>query len=377
MKVAIDLKNLWLYGKGIGTFTVNLLNDLAAGEAHPDIQLQLHSPSFENEELNFVKNNPRLQRIVTGAFNKKSKLAKLNYDQRVLLRSLSHHQSDVLFSPYFDVPFLWKKPMITTIHDLSILERKEAYGKAFYLYYKILLQKAVKQSQVIVTVSNYSKEKIIETFGIPEDRVKIIYNKIHHSFFNNHIKGEESAAKVKVQYNLPDEFILYTGGLEARKNIDLLINGIDNARRKYSSIPPLVVTGVSPNAVSSAYKELLKKEAIILLDYLPYYHIISLYKLATLIVNTSTYEGFGIPVLEGLTLQKPMLCSDIPVYKEIGKDYVHYFKNNDSASFEQQLILFFRGKLSGINQSGMADQAAYFNNKNYSEDFFKMINQYI
>jgi glycosyltransferase involved in cell wall biosynthesis len=375
MKVAIDLKNLWLYGKGIGTFTLNLLHDLAVGEMPPSIQLQLHSPSFENKELDFVKNNPRFQQVITGTFDKKSRLAKLNYDQRVLLKSLAHRQSDVLFSPYFDVPFLWNKPMITTIHDLSILERKQAYGKAFYLYYKTLLQKAVKSSQVIVTVSNYSKDKIIETFGIGDDRVKIIHNKIHPSFLNSRNQAQGQTAKIKARYNLPDEFILYTGGLEARKNIDLLINGIASARRKYSAIPPLVITGVSPGGISSAYKDLMKKDAIILLGYLPYDDIVSLYSLATLIVNTSSYEGFGIPVLEALTLQKPLLCSDIPVYKEIGKGYVHYFKNNDRESFEEQLLLFFSGKFASFQHSGMAGQAAYFNSKNYSETFFQLINQ--
>src|SRR5579875_687109 len=100
MKVGFDLKNLWLYGKGIGTFTLNLLNDLSSGPNQSETLIQLYSPSFDIDGLELIVGN-QFQKINTSAFDKKAKFAKVKYDQITFLQSLKKHRSDVLFSPYF------------------------------------------------------------------------------------------------------------------------------------------------------------------------------------------------------------------------------------------------------------------------------------
>lgn len=376
MKAAFDLKNLWLYGKGIGTFSLNLLHDVAASTAHPNVCVQLYSPSFDSPSLDFVKANPRFQKIPTGPIQKKSRVDKVKYDQWTLPNSLRRHKPDVLFSPYFDIPLLWNKPAVTTVHDLSIFEGKEGYGAGFYLYYKMLLQKALRQSSFIVTVSHFSKKKIVETFSVPEEKIKIIYNKVPLAFLQRSgLISAEEKKRLKVAYNLPDEFILYTGGLEKRKNIGLLVQGWKTAKQRHRHIPDLLVTGIGPEAVTDEYRELLTDERIRLLPYLPYGDLTGLYKMASLLVNASGYEGFGIPVLEALTVQQAVLCSGIPVYREVGERCAHYFESGNTESFAQQLGRFFKGELPAIDPTAMAERAAFFNGKNYAETFFQLITQ--
>lgn len=373
MTVAIDLKNLWLYGKGIGAFTINLLHDLAESELCEDISIQLYAPSFDMPDLKILEGHSRFTLIPTYSFNKQSRLSKLYYDQFGLLKYLSKHKPDILFSPYFDMPLGWRKKIVTTVHDLSILEQKENYGRAFYSYYQMLLRKAVNQSSCIVTVSEYSAGKIKEVFNLPEEKIRIIYNKAPKQFLNSEMDPSHMET-VRVKYSLPDKFLLYTGGIEARKNIRLLLAGFRQARHRNPGIPPLVITGISKEKQNGEFRELLQGEDIIVLQYLPYEDIVALYGLAALIVNTSTYEGFGMPVLEAITVQAPMLCTDIPAYREIGKRNAYYFRNNDQADFEAQLNAFFSGSLPALQPHEMQEQAVFYNDRNYASVFFNMIN---
>lgn len=375
MKVAFDIKNLWLHGKGIGTFTLNLIKDIGACNDHRDVSVELYSPSFEMQALSQTVTE-RFKKVTTSTFNKKSKIGKLTYDQLGLFYSLQKHKANLLFSPYFDIPLAWYKPLITTVHDLSIYERRKSYTAAFYIYYEMLLRKSIQRSSFIVTVSEYSKRKIVENFPFAEDKIRVIYNKVPHVFLNlRKAPHRENVAKIRTHYKIPDEFILYTGGIEARKNINLLIEGIHAARKEYRSIPPLIITGITLKSLNEQTKRLIEQHNVRVLDFLPYEQMFYLYKSASLVVNTSSYEGFGIPVLEALTLEIPMLCSDIPVYKEIGKNSVYYFENNNQLSFQNQLINFFSGKMYSISEEEMKKQAAFFNDRNYSDVFFQMINE--
>ncbi len=377
MKVAFDIKNLWLHGKGIGTFTLNLIKDIGACKDYRDVSVELYAPSFEIQALSQIATE-RLKKVTTSTFNKKSKIGKLAYDQVGLFYSLKKHNANLLFSPYFDIPLAWYKPLITTVHDLSIYERRKSYNTAFYIYYEMLLRKSIKRSSFIVTVSEYSKRKIAENFPFAEDKIRVIYNKVPHVFLKLHkTYDQENLAKIRSCYQIPDEFILYTGGIEARKNINLLIEGIHAARKEYKSIPPLIITGVTLKSLSERNKRLIDQHNVRVLNFLPYEQMFYLYKSASLVVNTSSYEGFGIPVLEALTLKIPMLCSDIPVYKEIGKNCVYYFENNNQVSFQNQLIKFFSGKMQSIGEDEMKKQAAFFNERNYSSVFFQMIKESI
>lgn len=375
MNVAFDLKNLWLYGKGIGAFSLNLLYDLS-GKVMPDgLQIQLYAPSFNIAELDSIAANRSFQRIATDVFDKKSKWDKLKYDQHIFYKSLRRNKADLLFSPYFDIPLRWQKPLIATIHDLSIYDKKGGYGKAFYMYYNRLLRKAVHASSYIVTVSDFSRQLLIEKLHLPPERVKVMYNKVLPAFLQSAQASLDTGiwTKLKTEYRLPDSFILYTGGLEARKNISLLVGGLAGARSNAPDVPPVVITGLKGRVAPAAYSAILSGNHIILADFLSVEELACLYKKASLVVNTSAYEGFGIPVLEALTMGSPMLCSDIPVYKEVGKDHVHYFAEGNQSSFEEAVIAFFRNQLPRLNTTESILWTDHFNKRNYAELFVDLV----
>ncbi len=376
MNIGFDLKNLWLYGKGIGSFTTAILRDINNYSTNKADNLQLFSPSFDIEDLSFLKQSNNFSTIETLPPSKESKYEKVLYDQITLLRALKNAKSDILYSPYFDVPLFWNKPLITTIHDLSIFELGNIYGRGYFIYNKMLLKNALKKSSFIITVSEYSKKKIIDVFGYAEDKIFVFYNKLPNTFTNFRINyNNELEKKIKEKYLLPNEFILYTGGLEKRKNIPLLFKAFKKAR-KLGKAPLLVITGAKTIAEETPeFAYLLNQNDILLLDLLPKEYMPYLYNLCTLVINTSYYEGFGIPILEAITMNKPILCSDIPVFKEIGKDAVLYFKNNNAEDLTLKIIDFFLCQGKHIETDTLNKVSSLFNNQSYASIFFDLIHQ--
>jgi len=178
MKTGIDLKNLWLYGKGIGAFTTAVLNDIGTESVNrTDEPISLFAPTDDFKSAKKLSENNRFKVIQTGAFDKKSRFEKLKYDQWTLYRSLTEHNIDLLFSPYYDIPVLWTKAVITTVHDLSIIELPGIYSKGYFYYNKLLLERALSKSLFVVTVSEYSKEKISSVYGIEREKIKVVYNR--------------------------------------------------------------------------------------------------------------------------------------------------------------------------------------------------------
>lgn len=363
MKIGIDLKNLYLYGKGIGNFLISLLDDLS--EIHFDkLDFLLLAPKIKNEIKDISFDSFHID--IVAEIDKSSKISKVLYDQIFVLKALNKNSVDLLFSPYFDIPFFWNRKLITTIHDLSIIHLKSQYNFFFYQYYNLLLKKAIRQSSFIYTVSESSKKEIIKEYKYPEENIFVLYNRVSDNLISFQAIDENEKARFRNEitliYNLPKDFILYTGGIENRKNIPLLIDGLNLARKECLEVPKLVITGYDPITHKQYDRWLQTNPNVILLPLVDKNVIPVLYDLCSCVVNTSSYEGFGIPILEGLTLGKPIICSDIPVYREIADGIAIFFDNNSTVNFIEKLEAFFKKEISFDKELAIV-KARFFNDK--------------
>lgn len=377
MKVAFDLKNCFLYGRGITNFMINFLND------YKNVFYGLNESFILSPDFDFINSTNKhvfdsFIKLPTPFINKYSKVSKLFYDQYYFKNTVERLKPDLLFSPYFDIPYFYNGSIITSIHDLSILLLKSSYSYFFYKYYETLLRKSVKQSSKILTVSEFSKNDILNHFPTLHDEdIIVIYNKSSNSIINyskNQISYTQKYIDKYELYNLPKNFILYTGGFEKRKNISLLINGYLKALQNNSSVPPMVFTGVNEKSISDFGLLNYNNKYLIFLDYVPDEILPLLYKNADLVVNTSQYEGFGIPILDALTMKRPILCSNLPVYNEIASDLPIYFKNNDIQDFTDKLSLFYSGKIPYPELDKYYLRSVFFNFKTYKEEIINLFN---
>ena len=229
-------------------------------------------------------------------------------------------QKDAFLINFCNSAPLFANHQIVTIHDLAF-EQKGVnwFSNKFKKWYRFLIPRIAKSAKVIFTVSEFSKQEIISHYKIGHDKIKVVPNGL-----NNSIRVDS----LQVSGN----YILLVGGNNPRKNVGSIIsqiNGIQELGYK------LVILN-SENAVFDSVEKVIHP-SIIYYDYVTQEQYYSLMKYAKALIYPSLYEGFGIPVLESLFLKTPVICSDLPVFKESFEDLPIYFNTTDSAGFKNAL----------------------------------------
>jgi glycosyltransferase involved in cell wall biosynthesis len=251
-----------------------------------------------------------------------------NYNFRIkgiLINALNHpvNIKGLLLSKYdiyhqthysnFGVKYVHKRiPIVTTIHDMNFLAISEYYPKVNYL---LLGQKAVvKSAEKIIVVSNNTKKDIMKYWNIPEEKISVIYHGIDRKCpienYNNIIIGYP--------------YILFVGQRHAYKNFKNAALAFSILSKKYPDLK-LVCTG--PVCKKSEF-EFLK--SIEIFDKTIFFQasedeMDSLYHYAEMMIFPSYYEGFGMPLLEAMIHQCPVICSDRSCFPEIAGNAALYF----------------------------------------------------
>ncbi len=253
-------------------------------------------------------------------------------------RSALQHEGFDLFEG-FNLPLI-KAPAgqtLMTLHDIRGL--RPEYGSLERAALRVAIGQSLKASEHVITVSQTMKKEILGFF--PQARVSVIYNGLDRKLFDR-ISGSE-LFEVHRKFELPDQFILAVGHFEGRKNYLHLLKAMRLLRDRGSACP-LVIIG-NDNGVKKVIDEHVESENLSgyvkILSGLSDLEVRCAYKLSSLFVFPSTYEGFGIPILEAMAASCPMVLSDIPVFREITQGKGIYFQPHDveSMAFEIERIL--------------------------------------
>ncbi len=225
------------------------------------------------------------------------------------------------------VPLLSRGEVIVTIHDLGFLKNPELYHPLERIYQKLAHNIAISKAKKIITVSEASKQDIIKYYPKVKDRIKVIYLGWDEEDFKPGVSDS-----IKEKYNLPDNYILYIGRVETKKNIQNLIKGYKLLKTDW----PLVLAGRPGNYGYNEIKK-LANDKVIFLGYIPQTDYPQLLASAKLFVFPSKFEGFGMPILEAMASGVPVVCSDMPVLHEVGNNAVSYFNPDDINDIAEKL----------------------------------------
>lgn len=224
---------------------------------------------------------------------------------------------DVFWSPHFNFTSLNKNTRnILTVHDLSFLRYPHFFSWRKNFWHKALnIQKSIRRADMIVAVSENTKNDLIELMNISQDRVRIIYSGNKGAESVNH----ELALKRLKEWGINKEFILYLGNIEPRKNITGLIKAYNQLREKAYNYNLVLAgsLGWKKDKIISAWKESKYKEDIKFLHYVNQQEKSILYSQAKVFVYPSYYEGFGFPPLEAMSYNLPVVCSNVSSLPEI------------------------------------------------------------
>jgi glycosyltransferase involved in cell wall biosynthesis len=227
-----------------------------------------------------------------------------------------------------------------------------------------VLRKSLERADRVVTVSSTMRNEILAFY--PEASVSVIYNGIDVSLFDS--ISLSACRLVASRYRLPRNFLLSVGHFERRKNYSLLVQALVILNNRGLTAPLVIVGNDSGSmiALQALVDALGLSNQVQLLTGLSDYDVRCIYLLSSLFVFPSIYEGFGIPILEAMAAQRPMVLSNLPVFHEITQGQAIYFNPYSAESMADAIsnVLY-----SSITKSHMTN---YFKQRVHDFSFEKM-----
>ena len=237
------------------------------------------------------------------------------WEQLSLARYINQQENALLINFCNSAPLLCKN-QIVTIHDLAFEQKNVNWFSAKFTYwYRFLIPKIARTSRLVFTVSDFSKNEISSHYFIAKEKIKLIPNGLNTSIQI----GERK---------IVEDYVLLVGGNNPRKNTSYVIEKIDE-------ITKLGLKLVVLKSEKTVFSDVVyvNHPSIIYFNYASNEEYYSLINYSKALIYPSLYEGFGIPILESLCLKKPVICSDLSVFKECFGDLPMYFNTDDSNSF--------------------------------------------
>jgi glycosyltransferase involved in cell wall biosynthesis len=223
--------------------------------------------------------------------------ARLVYEQSRFAIEARRHHIDVMFNPGFTSPALPGCPNVTVFHDLQHKRHPEYFKRLDLAAWNLFLWLSVKRSRIFVADSDATRDDLRKYYGVPDERIVVATLGVEPSFY-----GIERR---------PEPFLLCVSTLHPHKNLDNLLEAFARFRRPGWRLVMTGVRGFHTQAVEARIRELGLGQSVVLSGWIERTALIDLFSRATAMIYPSTFEGFGLPVVEAMAAGLPLACSDI------------------------------------------------------------------
>lgn len=235
----------------------------------------------------------------------------------------------VLYPNFLDHPSIFKTPSAPVIHDLTYVDLPQYVAPKLRKDLVRFAPRAMRRAGFVITVSEFSKQKIVKEYGISPDKIVVTHIPALPVIPMAQSKRIDHLKKL----GITKPFILFVGTVDPRKNILGLIDAYTKLPKALREKFSLVLVGrveLTAEAEAAKIKEVKQQGYDVLhLGYISDDAKDAVYQSASLFVSASQYEGFGIPLLEAMSYSIPCAVSRIPVFTEVGGKAAAYFKPDD------------------------------------------------
>lgn len=291
-------------------------------------------------------------------------------------RKMQQLRPDVFFSPEAYLSLQSRVPTIMTIHDLSVLHYPEHVNWANRRYVRHFYPRFVKKAHQIVTVSQFSKQDIIQHYPDAAAKIQVVYNGARQEY-RGHTPREIEVTRN--QYSEGNPYFLYVGALQPRKNISRLLQAFDQFKNGRPNPFRLLLVGRKAwmtDHMESVYQKMTHREAVHFLDYQPLEVVSQLMGAAHALAYVSLFEGFGIPLLEAMQSGVPVLTSNTTSMPEVAGEAGLCVNPEDVEAIAQGFSrLAFDTQLYQKMCAATALQAAKFRWDASAEKLWRLLNQ--
>lgn len=332
MKIAIDCRYLGL--SGIGRFLESILDEFDF-ECNTYYLIGKLDKTKKYSPAIYIEDN-------NSPFSIKG-LLKIN--KKII------NSCDVFFTPNFVIPYGIKTRIVSMLHDIIFMDHKE-WNKNFIdtLEKKILLNRGLKVSDKVFTVSNFSKERIIYYYPKYRDKISFSYPGVTSKFINRFDNSHK------------EEYIIYVGNVKKSKGLAVLLEAFEKI--KDSNLKLYIVGDNSSfRNVDKSLNKYFKNPNVLFTGRISDSELLEKVQHAKFLIQPSFYEGFGSTPIESINLGTRPIISDIEVFKEVYSNLpVVYFKTGDADDLCKKILESeptFTADLNEINKK--------YNYKNYAD----------
>lgn len=339
MKIGIDCRLFSSRFTGIGRYTHELVENF----------IRLNNKLKNPHQLILFFNNPEYKNFKTSNSVKKILVNARHYslaEQFIFLNKLNKENLDMVHFPHFNVPILYRKPYIVTIHDLTLSMFPGQKMTKWYhrVGYNLTIKNTIKKAKKIIAVSNNTKNDLVKILHAPAKKITVIYNGLSPEF--KIIPKYKSANS----FTKSTPFLLYTGVWRSHKNLPRLIEAFKILKTRHPDLEnlKLIITG-NPDPHYPEVKNIIKKlrlqKKVILPGLVSEKELLKLYNQTSIFVFPSLYEGFGLPPLEAMACGAPVAASNSSSIPEIcGKENAIFFNPDDVNDIAKKLHLLYKNK---------------------------------
>jgi glycosyltransferase involved in cell wall biosynthesis len=249
--------------------------------------------------------------------------ARILWEQIVLPVEAARYRLDVLFNPGFTAPILAPCASVTVFHDLQH-KRHPEYFRWFDLpFWKLLLWASAHRSRRLIAVSEATRQDLVRIYRLSPSRISVVLHGVEPEFF-------------ALDRASTEPFVLSVSTLHPHKNLERLIRAYASRKRPWR----LIIAGMrgfSAGILDALIAELGVRDSVELTGWIPREDLLQLYARALAFIYPSTFEGFGMPVLEAMAAGIPVACSDIAPLKEVAGEAALFFDPLDEQSISSAL----------------------------------------
>ncbi|MEI6883260.1 MAG: glycosyltransferase family 1 protein [Bacteroidota bacterium] len=283
---------------------------------------------YENEYYIFVKKdeNPCLESIRNFNIVELESKSYPIWEQKSLPIAAKKAGCEILHCTSNTAPIYTSIPLVVTLHDIIYMESLSLFKKGFSnyqkfgnIYRRMVIPRVAKKCIKLITVSEYSKNRISTFFHIDDSRIKAIYNGVSPHFHPT--TNNEIISNIKLSYKLPEKFVLFLGNTDPKKNTIGVLRAISIFNKTSEDKIHLVMLDFEKEALINLIDKVRDKDLInyiTLPGYVNYSDLPGIYSMSSIFLYPSLTEGFGIPILEAMACGTPVITSNTSSMPEIG-----------------------------------------------------------
>lgn len=320
MKIAVDFQSAQGKKTGIGVFASNVLT--AISKIRPDMEWFYYTPKQERD-----LNTPG--RIFWESVSVPLKLLK--------------EKPDLVYSPGFAPAWASPVPQVVTVHDLIGMIYPENLAPVSRFYWSRWLPLCLKRARTLVASSESTRKDMARLLGVGGENIKVVPLAASERF--SKVECDSDLEAVRRKYALSDTFLVAVGTLEPRKNIPAVLKAFRRFKDRHQNGVELALVGKSGGElqkIQRLIRELGLERHVKLLGYVPDDDLNLLYNSAFGYLFVSSYEGFGLPVLEAMRCGLSGICSQVSSIPEVAGETALYADPTNIDEMARQMAVFFQ-----------------------------------